>query len=837
MLLAAVVTPAGASEFKGRSLVEVIAALEADGLVVYYSSDLVRPWMIVREEPLAVDPASILEEILRPFDLATQRGPEGSWLIVRRAGRPPDSTGTILGVIRDAATGRRVARQRVLLDPGTSDTLTSPRGQFSFRQLPPGHYRLRVGDAGSEVLATVEVSAGRTTVLEIEVRTPDVSQLETVVVTASRYALMESSMASPRFLPVELIEALPKLGDDPMRAIARLPGAATGGFTAHSHIRGGERGDTLVLFDDLRLRNPFHLKDFQSIFSAVNPATIRSMEVYTGVVPTHFGDRMSGVVEIRSLEIPVQPQQEISQSLFNSSLASTGSQRDGQIDWVAAIRRGNLDLLLDLVDPRLGAPSYLDLYTRFGVQASDPVRATANVLAFHDRIRLSDSDQEENASGDYRDQYYWLRLELDPGDGLRGYLLIARTRLSSHRRGDVDQSGISTGQLEDRRLFTIDSIKTHWSSWIGDRLGLSAGGEASFSRGRYDYRDTVDFDVLFDLAGAPAERFRSRNFHLRPRGEQHAAYLGGRWAFTDRLTGELGLRWDKETLSAADENLFSPRLGLVYEAGPATTLRLTWGRQIQSQGVDELQVADGSIEYFRPQRADHAVLSLEHRTASGIDLRVEAYEKTMSRLRPRFENLLNDRILLPELKPDRIRLEPGAATARGVEFSAARHHAGPFGWWFSYTWSRVEDEFAGGSLPRSWDQAHAIQTGLDWTHGPWRLVVAGNYHSGWPTTAVFLAQVEPLPTIGTGPRNAERLGDFRSIDFRLSRDWRFPTSRLTVFIELSNAFNRRNDCCVEYEFETGDEDEETGADTEPALDLNRLDFFRVFPSLGFTWRF
>jgi outer membrane receptor protein involved in Fe transport len=730
--------------------------------------------MMVREEPLAGEPASILEEILRPFDLATQHGPTGSLLIVRREARPADSTGRIPGVVREPAPGRWIA------------------------------YRL-----------------------------------ETVVVTASRYALMEPGAASPRFLPRELIEALPKFGDDPVRAVARLPGAATGGFTAHSNIRGGERNDTLVLFDDLRLRNPFHLKDFQSIFSAINPAIIDSMEVYTGAVPPRYGDRMSGVIEIRPVEIPYQPRHEISQSLFNSSLASAGTLHDGQFDWVAAVRRGNLDLVLDLFDSRLGAPSYLDLYGRFGVQASDRLRVTGNVLAFHDHIRLSDSDQEENASGDYRDEYFWLRLEHDPGDGARGYVLIARSQLSSHRQGDAAQSGIATGQLDDRRSFTIDSLKTHWSWWIGDRLGLSAGGETSFSRGRYDFRDTVDFDVLFDLAGTPTERSRSRAFQLRPRGEHHAAYLGGRWAFTGQLAGELGLRWDKETLTAAGENQFSPRIGLVYDIGPATALRASWGRQMQSQGIDELQIADGITGYFRPQRADHVVLSLEHRTTAGVDLRVEAYEKKMSRLRPRFENLLNNRILLPELKPDRIRLDPQDARARGVEFSAARHNASPLGWWFGYTWARVEDEFADGTRPRSWDQAHAIQAGLDWRHGSWRLAVAGNYHSGWPTTEVFLAEGGPLPTIGTETRNADRLGDFQSIDLRLSREWRFQASDLTVFLELSNAFNRRNDCCVEYEFETADEDEdeEEEDEVEPALDLTRLEFFRFFPSLGFSWRF
>ena len=40
-------------------------------------------------------------------------------------------------------------------------------------------------------------------------------------------------------------------------------------ISARASIRGGEPEETLVRFDGLRLYNPFHLKDFQSVFSSV----------------------------------------------------------------------------------------------------------------------------------------------------------------------------------------------------------------------------------------------------------------------------------------------------------------------------------------------------------------------------------------------------------------------------------------------------------------------------------------------------------------------------------------------------------------------------------------
>ena len=83
----------------------------------------------------------------------------------------------------------------------------------------------------------------------------------------------------------------------------------------------------------------------------------------------------------------------------------------------------------------------------------------------------------------------------------------------------------------------------------------------------------------------------------------------------------------------------------------------------------------------------------------------------------------------------------------------------------------------------------------------------------------------------TGPRNAERLGSHKTPDVRLARDWRLLASDLTAFVEITNLLNRRNDCCIEYEVEESDETEEL------SLELDSLEYFNIFPNVGFVWRF
>lgn len=503
--------------------------------------------------------------------------------LIRDSGRRPRPPG------RDArprAGGvRRLADVEVRLHPGGARVVSSPRGQFSFRGLTAGSYWLAIGPGtGDHPMLAVEVPAGGVAVVEVGIEAPDVTRLERVVVCASRYELLAATRGMSQYLPVERIESLPDLGDDPLRAVARLPGTASNGITAKAHLRGGARDETLVLFDDLRLRDPFHLKDFQSIFSAVDPAIIGGMEICTGALPPRYGDRLSGAIAISSLVPPVRPRHEASLSLFNSSLMSAGSMDDGRVEWAGAIRRGNLDSL-------------------------------------------------------------------------------------------------------------------------------------------------------------------------------------------------------------------GPRVGLVLQPDPRTAIRASWGRFFQSQGIDELQVSDGVTHWFRPERADRPVLSLEHRTAGGTEFRAEAYTKDTARLRPRFENLLVDLVLLPELKPDRIRLDPRGGRARGIEVSVARRDGGPLGWWLSYAWSEVEDEFGDTDVRRAWDPQHALQGGLEWRHGPWELVLAGSYHSGWPTTEVFLQQLEPVPVAGVGPRNARRPGSRcrptqRAAARRIPRVGRPPGANLALSGEHPDHFPR-----------------------------------------------
>jgi outer membrane receptor protein involved in Fe transport len=314
---------------------------------------------------------------------------------------------------------------------------------------------------------------------------------------------------------------------------------------------------------------------------------------------------------------------------------------------------------------------------------------------------------------------------------------------------------------------------------------------------------------------------------VSPDGEYYAAYLSTWLDLPGPWTTELGIRWDRSTLAGHSGNL-GPRASVLLQTTESTLLRASWGRYWQSQGIDELAANDGETTFAEPERADQFVLGIEQDLGTAVSLRLEAYSKDYRNPRARYENLLNSFILLPELKPDRVRVSADGATARGVEVSIRSSDEGPVDWWGSYSWSEVRDDIDGGEVRRSWDQSHALSAGVLWSNERWDLSAAAIVRSGWPTTLAYVDEAGPQNIVTTGPRNGERLETYASLDLRAARRFQTDVGLVSVFLELSNALNRRNYCCVEYGIDVDDTGE---------FEVGRQRNLPILPSIGVAWQF
>ena len=114
---------------------------------------------------------------------------------------------------------------------------------------------------------------------------PASPDIETVIVAASRYEISRDVTTSRYSLDQRSIQNMPDVGEDPLRITQRLPGAAASGASAMTHFRGGEENEVGIILNGQWLFDPFHIRDYQNIFSAIDARAIDGVEVYTGGFP------------------------------------------------------------------------------------------------------------------------------------------------------------------------------------------------------------------------------------------------------------------------------------------------------------------------------------------------------------------------------------------------------------------------------------------------------------------------------------------------------------------------------------------------------------------------
>ncbi len=128
---------------------------------------------------------------------------------------------------------------------------------------------------------------------------------------------------------------------------------------------------------------------------------------------------------------------------------------------------------------------------------------------------------------------------------------------------------------------------------------------------------------------------------------------------------------------------------------------------------------------------------------------------------------------------------------------------GVLSWSAAYALAWTDGLVDGVWRPRTLDQRHTVNLGAAWRIGDaWQLSGSWQYHTGWPFTEQFLdlrivegmdgqTRVNFLDR-GFGPLNAERLPAYHRLDLRGTRAFTLPDSRLEVYLDVFNAYNRRN---------------------------------------------
>jgi len=528
---------------------------------------------------------------------------------------------------------------------------------------------------------------------------------------------------------------------------------------------------------------------------------------------------------------------------MNTSVFSSGGFQDGKGSWLALARRGFLKYVFAVTGVDNGGklePDYWDVFAKASYQVTPGHTLTAHVLATGERLRAVEEDSTL-IHGTYGSDYGWITWNATLKEDLSMETMLSAGSVRGDRRGEDDMGSGQTLTVRDQRNLAFAGIAQKWSYQPSETLLLRWGGALQWGEAEYSYyRERTEWRPNFSYYTAPPWSLELDRLALTPSpsGTEASAFVSGRARAGERITGEIGLRYDHVSYTG-DESL-SPRVGVAVEVAPRTTLRMAWGHYYQSQGLHELATGDADTTFYPAARAEHRIVGVEHRRPGGMTLRIEGYQRLIRDPRPEYRTLAPQvEGLWEESLSDRALVSPTRGRAMGVEVMGRGQLGERITWAASYALASSEDQVEGEWVPRPMDQRHTFNVEMAVQPRPTlSLSWAWSYHSPWPYTQE-LFEVLPVMNGGGvkafqstfGPLNRDRMPAYHRLDLRATKRFDLRRGSLSVFLDVFNAYDRENPYSViTHAFWRPNQ---AGADyldeIEPQLG--------VLPTLGLRWEF
>jgi hypothetical protein len=772
---------------------------------------------------------------------------------------PQRGSATITGEIIDAGTETPLAGALVILEPhpggllpapdaggafmrGTLRVETGPDGRYSFTDLAPGEYRVRVRLLGYHpTTVQVELQEWNAAMVSVALIVAPIAlqPLEVTVGAAApgaTYGRTVSSGPAPAAtegahrLEIErlrqrlhltpdtravthsdIVEGVTLGETDLFRALQHFPGmSAPDDYSAELQVRGAPWDQTRIYFDGVPIYNPLHAA---GLLSGINTDAVGAAFLHPGVQPVALGGGAAGTLDLRSRRgegddggAGLRGIGEL--SLASARLALDGSSRAGHHRWLVAGRRTYLDWLTRVVERFAGGDdihvpyAFYDLVSRYDYQLDERRALEVSAIAEFDAV-----------GGDIPDVLHRTGARWG-GGGARVTLATPLAGLATRHTLGLSGTGVSTWRLAPDSALDDRYSAPDAEPVLHRLLHLTLGGELS-PAGSPAGRPrpwSAGYDLVHQrtgLRGTAAALGISQPTQPALTESDHLTYavLWGerRWSPGRAWTVGMGLRLEggAPVLNGGTIRL-APRLTARYALSPIVSLSAAAGRAYQyEQTIIPVGVApapgfhSGDLWILAGPstpalRADIATLGAEAWLHDSWLAAANAYFRRTTGIASVDPT--------PGTLPDRPLRVSGSGRARGVELSL-RRLAGRLTSSFAYTYALSEMSASGYTFPAPQDRRHALATTALLRAGRgWRLGAAYTAASGSAYTRTFPGTLEcttsadctwaKVPWIGEP--GARRRPAIRRLDLLLDWNRQFRSWSLGGFMQLRNALGHDN---------------------------------------------
>ncbi|MDE0466858.1 MAG: TonB-dependent receptor plug domain-containing protein [Candidatus Poribacteria bacterium] len=740
-------------------------------------------------------------------------------------------TGTIEGTVYNSVTKEPLVGVEILILEIDARQKTDETGKFVFSAIPAGNYILitTIPDLELQQRTAIVVVAGETLKPDIYMETAQY-RLEEVEVIDER----DPKTVSKKSLQAEEITRLPGTGGDVLRALPAIPGIGVANdFSGALYIRGGSDEDNLYYFDRVPVGYPYH---FGGLVSSLSSEIIDRIDVYAGGYGAEYGVDSQAVIDIYSQDSSPADLR----GKFNLNLLYSEGLFQGKIGedgfWYAAGRRSYIDLFIGSLAFETGSitafPRFWDYQLKAGYDLNEKHQFFFNLFASGDRFSLKldgenvDEDFRGNSSFESGFEGGGIHLRSFLTERLTSYLSLTRSKfLFDVNFGPAFELEIDAPSYVLREDLTYELNPKHRLE-SGLILGLEPG-QVNGTFARIPDEGEVEYDIRLEEKVAVDEYVR---------GQRIEGYLQDRYALLPFLSVVFGLRFDY--FNRTDELSIQPRGSLLVELPNSSELQFAYGIYNQTP-LPALLSSNVGNPALKSSRASHYILELKRPLSQDTEIKMAAYYKDLTGLVTADEEATY--------------LNQGVGYAQGTEIFL-RHQSGNklFGWIsYAYALSKRRDRAGEPYRFYSFDQTHVATLAASYNLTPtWEIGAKWQYRTGNPYTPVEDATQIKDPRNGKpiyspvyAETNSGRLPPYHRLDLRVSKTFQFGGWRLGFFLELLNAYNRKNLLDFRYSYSIDDTALENGdqfpiADQLPIIvereDVNQLP---ILPYLGITAEF
>jgi TonB family protein len=696
------------------------------------------------------------------------------------------------GRVLERGTRRPVGGAEVALPSLGRATTTDVRGNFSFRDVPPGQVPLVVTASEYQPFSTTEsVQPGKEVQVTYHLLATFGSPYETVVVSNR-----DKKEVSETTLSLEEIQRIPGTTGDALKVVQNLPGVArppfNGGLIV---IRGTSPRESGIFLDGERIPLLFH---FGGLTAVYNSELLESVDYLPGNYGVYYGGLVGGVVDVKSrgpktdgfhgvVEVNVYNSNFVLETPITDTLSIAGAYRRSYIDLI-------LPLFLNQDSPTFTvAPRYDDAQLK--LQWKPSPRHTVSLLALHSQDALELVSKTSVSS--------------DPtlGRDFQNETGFNQLRLRYTYQGDpwrVDSIG-----LLDRTGVLVNVGGTRGIELHATTYGLRSTAELHLSDAVVPAAGVDWTYVTGTFAGAiqaPGVEGNPRYFGpTNPTLFQNAPFWDSQLGIWTELRLRPvptlllvpGVRLDVTTIRLQQTPLLTadPRLAVRWALSPTVTLKAGVGlyHQPPQLGAGEADPVFGNPD-LGARRALQTSLGVEWNIRPDLLLSVEGFYNRLWAIPISSSALvLRDGQLVPQNL-----VNGGRGRIYGLEVLFRQALTRRLFGWIAYTFSRSERLDQTGEPWRlfDYDQTHVLTAIVSYKLGAgWELGGRFRYATGNPQTPIVGSIKDDLTDTFVplfGPVNSRRLPAFAQLDVRVDKVWTFNNWSLDLYLDIQNVTNTRS---------------------------------------------